>query len=129
MHREELTAYIAETYAAQPDRPWARYPDHMVFRHGGNKKWFALIMTVPKARLEPGGEGVVDILNVKCDPILIGSLRTQPGFYPAYHMNKASWLTIALDGRVEDGTIKTLLDMSYDLTVPRGKHRKTPDPD
>ena len=39
------------------------------------------------------GEGEVDILNVKCDPILSGSLRMQPGFFPAYHMNKEKWIS------------------------------------
>ena len=25
-------------------------------------------------------------------------LRREPGFYPAYHMNKETWITAALDG-------------------------------
>ena len=31
-------------------------------------------------------------------------------------MNKAHWLTVALDGTVQEETIKFLLDMSYELT-------------
>ena len=64
---------------------------------------------------------MVEIFNAKCDPILIGSLRAEPGFFPAYHMSKSNWITIALDGSVDDGKIKWLLDMSYDLTAPRRK--------
>ena len=55
-------------------------------------------------------------MNVKCDPRLIGSFREEPGILPAYHMNKAHWLTVALDGSAEDGKLKFLLDMSYELT-------------
>lgn len=68
-------------------------------------------------------EGMLDILNLKCDPLLIGSLRTAPGFFPAYHMNKESWITLALDGSVPEDQIKALLDMSYELTKDkkRGK--------
>ena len=35
---------------------------------------------------------------------------------PGWHMNKAHWLTVALDGTVEDEKIKFLVDMSYELT-------------
>lgn len=59
---------------------------------------------------------IIDILNVKCDPLLIGSLRSKSGYFPAYHMNKEKWLSIALDGSVQEDEIKDLLDMSYKLT-------------
>ena len=61
------------------------------------------------------------MVNFKCDPILIGSLRGQTGFFPAYHMNKANWITVALDGSVPDEQIKMLLGMSYDATAPNVK--------
>jgi predicted DNA-binding protein (MmcQ/YjbR family) len=31
-------------------------------------------------------------------------------------MNKAHWLSVALDGTVEDEKIKFLMDMSYEVT-------------
>ena len=68
------------------------------------------------------------VLNVKCDPILIGSLRREPGFLPAYHMSKDSWISILLDGTVPDDRIMPLLSMSYDFvalhTRARNKHCK-----
>ena len=54
---------------------------------------------------------------MKSDPILIGSLRREFGIFPAYHMNKANWITVTLDGSVPDETIKMLLDMSFDATA------------
>lgn len=36
--------------------------------------------------------------------------------FSAYHMNIANWITLALDGTVDDDTIKMLADMSYELT-------------
>lgn len=81
-------------------------------------------MNVPKDKLGLSEDGSLDILNVKCDPVLIGSLRKEPGIYPAYHMSKASWLSVALDGSVQDETIKLLLDMSFDLTAAKKKRRR-----
>ena len=78
-------------------------------------------MTIPKNKLDPRADGMIDIVNVKCDPILVGSLRLEQGVYPAYHMSKTNWVTIALDGTVDAEKVKWLLDMSYELTKARNK--------
>ena len=70
-------------------------PRAAVFRHAGNRKWFALVMEVPRDKLGLAGTEKLDIVNFKCDPILIASLRGETGIFPAYHMNKASWITAA----------------------------------
>lgn len=81
-------------------------------------------MNIPKEKLGLREDGMIDVLNVKCNPILIGSLRSDAGFFPAYHMNKTNWITIALDGTVNADRIKWLLDMSYDLTAPKRRKIK-----
>lgn len=124
MRRNELEAFIMETYNAEADYPWRKSPNHAVFRHCSNRKWFALIMDVPKNKLGLQGEGLLDVVNLKCDPILIGSLREEPGFLPAYHMSKDNWITVVLDGSASDDKIKMLLDMSYQTTAPKVRRRK-----
>ena len=119
MNREELEAYILNHYSTEPDYPWADTPRAAVFRHAGNRKWFALVMEVPRDKLGLAGTEKLDIVNVKCDPILIASLRGEPGVFPAYHMNKGYWITAALDGSVSAETIELLLDVSYELTKPK----------
>ena len=116
MDRETLQAYIEETYGAAGERLFAKDPATCVFRHQRNRKWFAVIMEIPKAKLGLQAVGDICVVNFKCDVRLIGSFRLEQGIYPAYHMNKAHWLTVALDGTVEDDKLKFLLEMSYDLT-------------
>ena len=124
MNREELEAYILNHYSTEPDYPWADTPRAAVFRHAGNRKWFALVMEVPRDKLGLPGTEKLDIVTFKCDPILISSLRGETGIFPAYHMNKASWITASLDGSVSAETIELLLDVSYELTKPKIR-RKT----
>lgn len=88
------------------------------------KKWFALIMDIPRNKLGLQGNEQIDVVNLKCDPLLIGSLRQETGFFSAYHMNKASWITVALDGTVSDDKLKLLLDMSYEATASKVRKRK-----
>lgn len=65
----------------------------------------------------------MSVVNFKCDPILIGSLLDKEGYFPAYHMNKTSWIIVALDGSVPDDEVKLLLDMSFEATAPK-MHKK-----
>lgn len=123
MNREDLKQYIFDVYSAEPDHPWAEYPRYEVFRHGGSRKWFAVILDVPKPKLGLTEEGILDVVNLKCGPILIGSLRTEPGFFPAYHMSKENWISAGLDGRADEEKIKLLLEQSYRLTAPKGRGR------
>ena len=125
MDREALKAYIDETLAGETDHPWARYPDYVVFRHTGNRKWFALLMCIPREKLGLPGGGLLDVLNVKCDPRMVGSLLAQEGFHPAYHMNKDHWVSILLDDTVPDETLFPLVELSWDSVAPRRKIRKT----
>ena len=116
MTRDELQRYIFDHYSTEPDYPWADAPNHAVFRHGGNRKWFALVLDVPRNKLGLPGTQMIDVVNLKCDPILIGSLRGEPGIFPAYHMNKKYWISIPLDERVEDNYLFELVAKSWTLT-------------
>lgn len=78
-----------------------------------------MIINVNKEKLGIDGDGSVDIINLKCDPILTGSLRNEKGFYPAYHMNKANWISALLSGEADEEKIKWLIDISFDLTAKK----------
>lgn len=118
---QEVIKHIEDKYGVLPERLWSKYPDDAVFRHADNKKWFGLIMTVPADKLGLEGCQPVDILNVKCDTLLIASYREKKGFCPAYHMNKTHWLSIILDGSSDENDIKALLALSWDLTANKKK--------
>ena len=120
---QELFDYALETYGVEPDYPFS--DDELpVLRHRDNKKWFAIFMNVNRSVLQIGGEGRADIMNVKCDPILSGSLRLNDGYFPGYHMNHEQWLTILLDGTVPVEEIFPLLDLSFELTMKKYKRKK-----
>ena len=114
--REEIENYINENYNTLQEYPWTKYPNYTTFKHRNNKKWFALIADVQYEKLKIEKEGMVDIINLKNLPEMIGSLRKENGILPAYHMNKEHWITLLLDGTVEKQKICDLIDISYELT-------------
>ena len=115
MGRQKIEDFIRSEFGVEGDRLWVRFPDYVVFRSKRNRKWFAVVMDVEKRRLGLDGEGKTDIINLKCDPILLGSLLQSRGFLPAYHMNKEKWVSILLDGSVPEKDVTDLISFSYAL--------------
>lgn len=119
MNRNTLFAYVQAQYGISPEFLWETAPTSAVLRHPKNRKWFAAVLTVQRARLGLAEEGSVDVLNVKVDPAMVGSLQLRAGIYPAYHMNKLHWISILLDDRaphLDDTETYALLQMSYTIT-------------
>ena len=123
MTRKEVFEYCRQQYKTEPDYPWHDW--NAVLRHSDNGKWYGLVMEVDRGKIGLDGEGEVDILNVKCDPVFASYLRQQPGFSPAYHMNKTQWLSTLLEESLNDETVKRLIDWSFQATaVKKKKNRK-----
>ncbi len=122
MNRKEIFELVRQKYGTVPDYPWD--DDSAVLRHHDNNKWYGLIIQVSRDKLGLDGNAKVDIINVKCDPLITGSLRNKPGYHPAYHMNKEMWISIRLDGSVSSQEIDSMIAMSYILTSKKGKNMK-----
>ena len=97
--REKIFRYAKKKYGVEPDYPLPIAPSFPVLRHADNRKWFALIMDVPKEKLGLHGADRVDIINVKLsDPLLVDLLVHQEGYFRGYHIRGGNWVSILLDG-------------------------------
>lgn len=120
----QVVRYIGETYDVVPELLW-KDSYSAAIRHKADKKWFGIIMpAIAWKRMGVEREGVVDVMNVKCDPVVLPSLIDGHGILPGYHMNKQHWLTIVLDGSVPMEKIIWLIDASYMLTLKRRPGKK-----
>lgn len=114
---QTIINHIKAVYDVEPEFLWAKTPNNAAFRHKKTKKWFAaLLLDLPKEKLGMHVTGNVDVLNLKCDPILKGSIVDGVRFFPGYHMNKEHWITILLDGSVGIEEIIPLIDLSFSAT-------------
>ena len=117
----EAVNYMKAKYDIEPEFLWAKTPNDAVFRRRDSGKWFAvLLLDMPKKTLGLPGTERVDILDLKCDPLLIGSLLDGTRFLPGYHMNKEHWITLLLDGSIPLPEVFDLIDLSYRLTGKTG---------
>ncbi|MDJ0324851.1 MmcQ/YjbR family DNA-binding protein [Cryobacterium sp. PH31-AA6] len=82
-----------------------------VFKTQGNGKIFALSALA--------GDPLT--VSLKCDPEESRALREEfpDRITPGYHLNKKHWITVVLDGQVEDALVEQLLRDSHALVRPR----------
>ena len=123
--RVRITQYIQDTYGTEAEYLWADSPGNAIFRHSGSRKWYAVLMRVLPEKLGLPGEEALDIIDIKCSTIMIGSLLSTKGFLPAYHMNKNHWISIVLDNSVPDDQITPLLELSYDSVTPKRRKKRS----
>lgn len=120
MDREELKNFIKEEFGVTSEKLWADKPEFEVFRHPCGK-WFGVVMSIDGEKVKMH-KGEIEVLKVKCEPMLVDILVQQKGYLRAYHMNKRLWLTVVLD-MVDFDSVKSLIADSYALVAPRTKKK------
>lgn len=104
MNIEELREYCISKDYTEEGLPFG--PTTLVFKVMG--KMFALV----------GLDNEPLSINLKCDPENAIALREEyPCVLPGYHMNKAMWNTVVIDGSVGDTLVKQWIDESYNLVL------------
>lgn len=114
---KRIVAQVQKKYGNQLEYLWEKSPDTAVLRHEGNQKWYAVLMRIPWDKLDKGREGLVEAVNLKHDQV--ADLLSQKGIYPAFHMNKRYWLSLALDDTLSDEMVLKLIERSWNLTVKK----------
>ena len=117
--RDSVYEYAEEQYGSIPEHLWTAFPLYSVFRRADNKKWYAIVMNIRGRKLGLDDDEYVDIVDVKCDPAVRDTLLGKPGFLPAYHLSRKSWITVLLDGTVDKDVLFGLIDQSYCLASGR----------
>jgi predicted DNA-binding protein (MmcQ/YjbR family) len=106
MTRDDVLSLCAGLAGAVEDYPFG--DGVAVFKVEG--RMFALV----DLERNPGS------VSLKCDPALAVEWRARyPAVSPGYHLNKRDWNTVELDGSVDDGELREMIDHSYDLIVRR----------
>lgn len=118
MSRESFLEYCKERFGTSPDYPFEDNADAAVLRHGDNRKWYALLIRVPRRKFGLDDGGTADVVNLKLPAEMFGSFGKADGVYPAYHMNKLHWVSVLL-ADASDETVRFLTNASYEATKSR----------
>ena len=122
MTKQMFFSYCESAFGVSPDYPFEGDSGTAVLRHADNRKWFAIVMQVPRRKFGLDSDGTVDVVNLKLPVEMFGSFGEAEGVYPAYHMNKLHWVSVLLP-YASDDTVGFLADVSFGLTKSRGNKR------
>ena len=114
-YTKEIVDYIKNKYGDELEFLWEKSPKNAVVRRKSSDKWYAVILTISKRKLNLNSDEAVEVINLHNSPEEIEKLIDNKRYFPAYHMNKKYWCTICLDGKVELEKIYELVDISYEL--------------
>ena len=114
-YTKEVVDYVKNKYGDELEFLWEKSPKTAVIRRKNSNKWYVLILTLSKRKLNLDSDEAVEIINLHNSPEEIEKLIDNKRYFPAYHMNKKHWCTICLDGTVELEKIYKLIDKSYEL--------------
>ena len=114
-YTKQIIAYVKNKYGDELEFLWEKSPKNAVVRRKSSKKWYAVILTVSKRKLNLDSDKIIEVINLHNTVEEIKKLIDNKRYFPAYHMNKKYWCTICLDGTVELEEIYKLIDISYEL--------------
>ena len=104
MELKQLTTYLLGKKEATEETPFG--PEALVYKVMG--KMFSLV----------AWESDPLTITLKCEPGQALLWRdVYPAVRPGYHMNKAHWNTITLDGTIPAAELWEMIDDSYHLVV------------
>ena len=123
MTKQDFLEYCLQTYGTRPDDPFDEDFETAVLRHGSNRKWYALVMRIPRRKLGLDSDALADVVNLKLPTELFGSFGADDGVYPAYHMNKLHWISVLLPDAPDD-VVQFLVNVSFEATKAIKKSRQ-----
>ncbi len=124
MTKQQILEYCLNTYGTSPDYPFDEDFETAVLRHHDNRKWYAIVMRVPRRKFGLERDEVIDVVNLKLPIEMFGSFGASDGVYPAYHMNKLHWISVLLPD-ASDELIQFLVNVSFESTKDSRKGKST----
>ncbi len=120
MTKGSFFEYCAATYQTAPDYPFDEDFETAVLRHADTRKWYAIVMKVPRRKFGIKSDEVIEVVNLKLPTEMFGSFGASDGVYPAYHMNKLHWISVLLPDASDD-VVQFLTSVSFEATKTKNK--------
>ncbi|MCQ2555261.1 MAG: MmcQ/YjbR family DNA-binding protein [Clostridia bacterium] len=108
-----IIGLMEEKYGDSPEFLWDNYPDFSIYRNRDTGKWYSLIMNLGMDHFIPGEKDTAVCMNLIISKERIPELLDCRNFFPAYHMNKKYWISVILDGTIDDKVIMDLIEESH----------------
>lgn len=110
-----LVAHVREVYGDKLEFLWRKSPGSAIVRRKDTEKWYAVFLAVPRLKLGGSSKERVEVLNLRVCPGELDGLVDHRSRFPAYHMNKKSWVSLCLDRTIPFEELAARLEASHRL--------------
>ncbi len=117
----KIIKYIREKYNDELEYLWEMFPKYAVWRRKDSRKWYGILLTIPKYKIGLEGNDIIEILDLRIKSDELEEILDERRYFFGYHMNKKNWLTICLNETVPLEEICTRIDASYELAKKKRK--------
>ena len=116
---KEIIKYIKEKYNDDLEYLWKKFPNNAIWRNKTNHKWYGALLVLPENKLGIDSDQIIEIIDLRYQKDKIKEIIDNQKIFAGYHMNKNSWITIKLDGSMDNKEIFKLIDNSYQLSLEK----------
>lgn len=116
---KEIIKYIKEKYNDDLEYLWKKFPNNAIWRNKTNHKWYGALLVLPENKLGIDSDQIIEIIDLRYPKDKIKEIIDNQKIFAGYHMNKNSWITIKLDGSMDNKEIFKLIDNSYQLSLEK----------
>lgn len=113
--------YSKENFDELPEFLWKDTPDCAILRNKSSGKWYAVFMRVKLSKFFPGAEGNCEVVNLRADATALSDGKS---VFPAFHMNKKSWISVICDYGTDDGKLLGLLSESRGKSAKKERRKR-----
>lgn len=112
---KDVIDYIDEKYGDKPEFLWD--DENGIIRNSQNDKWFIVFMKVLPEKIGLNGNERIEIIDIRYQKDETEKVIDRKRIFPGYHMNKRSWITILMNGSLDNQELFELIDNSYNLSI------------
>ena len=114
---KKIIEFVKQEFNSFLEFLWPKFSNNAICRRQDNQKWYIAFMKITADKLGLNEKEPIEIIDLRVDNNKLNSLLDYKTFFPAYHMNKQSWITINLDSVKHIEQIYDLIRASYALAL------------
>ena len=112
-----IIKYVRERYGDELEFLWEKLPTTAIWRRRDTQKWYGLVFTIDKKKLEFDDHEIVEAIDLRLGPEQMAQIVDSNQYFPGWHMNKKTWYTMLLDGSIPTEELCQRIDESYQLAT------------
>ena len=116
---KEIIEYIQNKYQDELEFLWENFSENAIWRNKINQKWYGILFRISKRKIGIASDEKTEAINLLFPKDQISAVVDYQKVFPGYHMNKKSWITIQLDRSLDNETLCSWIDVSYQLSLKK----------